>query len=286
MRHKLFFVFAAFAACIVFGCIDKDDAIISKGEMEDILYDYHLADAMAQQAEGGYEKNAIEYRAAVLKKYGVTQEKFDTSMVYYMRRTDQLHDMYQHIADRMQQDATKLGANAAGGVSAAGDSADVWNGEKTMVLLPNQPYNLYSFDLKTDTTFHKGDRLILSFKSDFIFQDGMRDGIAYLAAVLNNDSVVARNYHMSSSMQSSIEIDDNDSIGIKEIKGFFMLAKNNDMNASSTTLQLMSVHDIQLIRVHPHKQPGMPSQPQPVQSRIPINTAAPDSERMRPQVMR
>ena len=286
MRHKLFFVIAIFATCLVLGCSDKDDLIISKSEMEDILYDYHLADAMAQQADGGYEKNAIEYRAAVLKKYNVTQEKFDTSMVYYMRRTDELHDMYQHIADRMQQEAGKLGADAAGGISAAGDSANVWNGEKTMVLIPNQPYNLYSFDLKTDTTFHKGDRLILSFKSDFIFQDGMRDGIAYLAVVLKNDSVVTRNNHLSSSMQTSIQIDDNDSLGIKEIKGFFMLAKNNDMNASSTTLQLMSIHDIQLIRVHPKKQAGQPSTPQPVQSRIPVNEQAPDSERMKPQVMR
>lgn len=286
MRHKLFFVITVFAACIVFGCSDKDDAIISKGEMEDILYDYHLADAMAQQAQGGYDKNALAYRAAVLKKYGVTQEKFDTSMVYYMRRTDELHTMYLHIADRMQQEATKLGASASGGISVAGDSTDIWNGEKSFVLIPNQPYNAYSFSIKTDTTFHKGDKLVLAFKSDFIFQDGMRDGIAYLAVTLNNDSVVTRSSHLSSSMQNTLQIDDDDSIGIKDIKGFFLLAKNNDMNASSTTLQLMSIHDIYLIRIHPHKQPGQPAQPQPVQSRIPVNTAAPDSERMRPQVMR
>lgn len=286
MRHKLFFVITVFAICIAFGCSDKPDTFISKSEMEDILYDYHLADAMAQQAKGGYDKNVLAYRAAVLKKYGVTQEKFDTTMVYYMRHTKELHDMYQDIADRMQQEATKLGANASGGVTASGDSADVWNGEKTMVLLPNQPYNLYSFDLKTDTTFHKGDRLILSFKSDFIFQDGMRDGIAYLAVVMANDSVVTRNNHISIGMTSTMQIDDFDSLGIKEIKGFFMLSKNNDMNASSTTLQLMSISDIKLIRVHPHAIPGMPTQPQPVQSRIPVNQAAPDSERMRPMVTR
>lgn len=286
MKNKILILFGFIFLCMLASCTDKDDTFISKSEMEDILYDYHLADAMAQQADGGYNKNVLAYRTAVLKKYNVSQEKFDTSMVYYMRRTDELHTMYQHIADRMQQEATRLGANASGGISAAGDSANVWNGEKTMVLLPNQPYNLYSYDLKTDTTFHKGDRLILGFKTDFIFQDGMRDGIAVLSVVLNNDSVVSRNTHLSSSMQSSLQIDDNDSIGIKEIKGFFMLAKNNSMNASSTTLQLMSIHNIQLIRVHPHKSNNTQAPPQPVQSRIPINKAAPDSERMKPQVMR
>lgn len=286
MRHYLCLILPLLAMALTFtGCDDHSDTFLSKHEMEDILYDYHLADAMAQQAKGGAAANALEYRAAVLKKYGVSQEKFDTSMVYYMRHTDELHTIYQHLSDRMQQEADRLGATASG-VTAAGDSADVWKGVKTMVLMPNQPYNLYTFNLKTDTTFHKGDRLVLSFKADFIFQDGMRDGIAYMAVRLGNDSIVTRNYHLSSSMPTSMEIDDNDSLGIKEIRGFFMLSKDNSMNASSTTLQLMCIHDIQLIRVHARPQPAGQQPMQPMQSQIPVNPDVPDSQRMRPMVTR
>ncbi len=232
-------------------CDDSSTVFIDQGEMENILYDYHLADAMAQQADGGYDKNSLEYRAAVLRKYGVSQEKFDTSMVYYMRHTDRLHVMYEHIAERMQDEARRIGVDAnAGSVTAMGDSANVWKGESALVLIPNQPYNLYSYDLKTDTTFHNGDRILLTFRSDFIFQDGVRDGVAMLAVVLNNDSVVSRTSHMSSSLPVTLQIDDSDSLGIKQIKGFFMLARNNEMNSSSTTLQLMSINGIQLLRVH------------------------------------
>lgn len=282
MRNNCCFLFLLLLLGLAAGC-RQDNTFIPSDEMEAILYDYHLADAMASQADGGYDNNVLAFRAAVLKKHDVTQAEFDTSMVYYMRHTDQLHTIYQHIADRMQADADKLGADATANVSAAGDSANVWNGEKTMVLLPNQPYNIYNFRLTTDTTFHKGDRLILGFKTDFIFQDGMRDAVAVLAVVLGNDSVVTRTSHMSSSSPMTIRFEDNDSLGIKEIKGFFMLTKNSDMNSSSTTLQLMSVHDIQLIRVHPAKQKDKPV---PVQSRIPVNKQLPDSERMRPQVTR
>lgn len=281
MHHRLFLIMAVVAAVMLAGCKD-DDAFIPAGEMEDILYDYHLADAMAAQAEGGFEKNAIAYRAAVLKQHGVTQARFDTSMVYYMRHTDELHTIYQHISDRMEQEARSLGAEVAGNASAAGDSANVWTGDKAIALLPDQPYNLYSFRLKTDTTFHKGDRLLLNFQSDFIFQDGMRDGITVLVAVLANDSVVQRTTHLSSSMPMTLQIDDNDSIGIREIKGCFMLSKNSDPNASATTLQLMSIHGIQLIRVHPAKTKA--TVPPPVPDRIPVNKAAPDSQRMRPDI--
>jgi hypothetical protein len=286
MRKTLFFFIATFVVAFLTVSCDHDKHIISSGEMEDILYDYHLADAMAQQADGGYAKNAVAYRVAVLKKYDVSQSDFDSSMVYYMRHTDQLHTMYQHISDRMQEEADKLGASSSGGVTAQGDSADVWNGERSFVLIPNEPFNLYSFDLKTDTTFHKGDILLLNFKSDFIFQDGMRDGVVMLAVTLGNDSVASSVTHISSSMASSVQIADNDSLGIKRIRGFFFLAKNNDANSSSTTLQLMSIHDIQLIRVHPKKVPGQQTPMTPAGGRIPVDPNLPDSERMRPQMMR
>lgn len=108
MRKALFFFIAIMLVEAFATSCDNTPSIISSGEMEKILYDYHLADAMAQQAEGGYEKNAFEYRAAVLKKYNVSLGEFDSSMVYYMRHTDELHTMYQHISDRMQEEANKL----------------------------------------------------------------------------------------------------------------------------------------------------------------------------------
>ena len=275
-----FFVFCCILVSTI-GC-NNDDTFISQSEMEDILYDYHIADAMAREAKGGYDKNSLVYRAAVLKKYGVTQAKFDTSMVYYMRHTDVLHKMYENIAERMEEEARNLGADASGGsLTAMGDSADVWKGPTSMVLIPNQPYNLYTFDFRTDTTFHKGDHILLAFKSDFIFQDGMRDGIAVLAVVFNNDSVASRTSHLSSSMPMTLQIDDNDSLGIRQVKGFFMLSKNNDSNSSSTTLQLMSISNIQLLRIHSKQQPQ-----KPLPSQIPVNSTVPDSERMRPAVER
>ncbi len=286
MRKTLFFFIAMIVAGTFTMSCDNNPSVISSGEMEKILYDYHLADAMAQQADGGYEKNAFEYRAAVLKKYNVSQDEFDSSMVYYMRHTNELHTMYQHISDRMQEEANRLGARSSSGISAAGDSADVWNGERSLTLIPNEPYNLYSFNLTPDTTFHKGDKLILSFKSDFIFQDGMRDGVVVLSLVLGNDSVASNVSHISSSMPMSLMVSDNDSLGIKKIRGFFMLSRSMDANTSSTTLKLMSIHDIQLIRVHPSKPVNDNAPKTPQDGRIPIDTNVPDSERMKPQVMR
>ena len=258
---------------------------ISAGDMENILYDYHLADAMAGQAKGNYDENLVAYRSLVLEKYGVSKEKFDTSMVYYMRHTDELQTIYSHIAERMQNEAKKYGSPEglyAGSFSASGDTADIWRAQRSFILMPNQPYNLYSYSFKTDSTFHKGDKLILNFNCDYIFQDGIRSGVATMAVVLKNDSVIARTVQLSSSMAQRIEIEDNDNIGMKEVKGYFILTKDNSSNSSLTTLRLMNISNIYLMRCHVSTKSVKQNA---VESNIPVNQSQPDSQRMRPQGM-
>lgn len=279
--HIFIFVFCVLFLTWIAGCKPGvPSGIISPDKMEKLLYDYHLADAMAQQADGGYNKNVFAFRAAVLEKYGVTQSEFDSSMVYYMRHTDDLHTIYQHITDRMQAENKNFGGDMLS-ASAGGDSVNIWNGASSFVLFPNQPYNYHSFSLKTDTTFHRGDHVVLTFNTDFIFQDGMRDGIAVLAVTYANDSVFQRFVHLSSSMETKLQIDDNDSLGYKSIKGYFMFS-SNDMGIPSTTLRLIDISNIKLVRFR--TKPAPPQAPMP--SQIPVNKAVPDSERMRPPVTR
>ena len=57
--------------------------VLSKGKMTDILYDYHLALAMAHMDDNGDKGQSLAYREAVLRKHDVTSAEFDSSMVYY-----------------------------------------------------------------------------------------------------------------------------------------------------------------------------------------------------------
>lgn len=231
---------------------------IQPGEMEDILYDYHIADGLADRSSNNYELTKREYRLAVFKKHGVTEAQFDSSLVYYTRHTEQLHKIYENLSDRLKEEAQSLGASEAEvnryrTYSANGDTTNIWAGDRSVVLVPNPPYNSSSFDIVADTTFHKGDVLVLNFSSNFIFQDGMRDGMVVLAVTFGNDSIASQAMHVSSTMHYDIQIADDHHLGIKEIRGYFLLNKSNSANQSSTTLQLMSLSDIQLIRIHENK---------------------------------
>lgn len=231
--------------------------IIQPGKMGDILYDYHLASGMAQ-ISGNDSVNTIKYRAGVLKKYGYTSVQFDSSMVYYMRHTEELKHIYEDLSKRLGDEAIALGASANavnrfGSVTATGDTANVWNGESAMVLTPQKPFNLNSFSMAADSTFHKGDNMILDFDTQFIFQDGMRDGVVVLAVKFGNDSIATQNMHISSASHFSLSIRDDKKLGIKEVRGFFMLNKSQDPGDNATTLKLMIISNIKLYRLHQSK---------------------------------
>lgn len=240
--------------------------VLSKGKMTDILYDYHLALAMAHMDDNGDKGQSLAYREAVLRKHDVTSAEFDSSMVYYMRHTELLEDVYKDLTDRYNNEITAMGGSASAGgefanLSATGDTANVWNLATSMVFMPVKPFNSTSFDIKVDSTFHKGDRLMLDFDAQFIYQDGMRNGVAMLAVQFGNDSIAQRTIMIQSTQHYSVELSDADSLGIKSVKGYFMLMNDDNGTgvSSQTTLKLMFLEHIKLIRMHPLKPVAAPS---------------------------
>ena len=240
--------------------------VLSKGKMTDILYDYHLALAMAHMDDNGDKGQSLAYREAVLRKHDVTSAEFDSSMVYYMRHTELLEDVYKDLTDRYNNEITAMGGSAKEGgefanLSATGDTANVWNLATSMVFMPVKPFNSSSFNIKVDSTFHKGDRLMLDFDAQFIYQDGMRNGVAMLAVQFGNDSIAQRTIMIQSTQHYSVELSDDDSLGIKSVKGYFMLMNDDNGTgvSSQTTLKLMFLEHIKLIRMHPQKPVAAPA---------------------------
>lgn len=238
------------------------DDVLSQGKMEDILYDYHLALAMVQN-EGGDETQRFIYKDAVLRKHDVTSAEFDSSMVYYMRHTDKMYTIYKNLSDRLNDEAVSLGADASdqsrfGNLASSGDTTNIWRGARSLVFMTAKPLNYYNFEVKADTSFHKGDCIMLDFESHFIYQDGIRDGLAVLAVQFGNDSIASQVVHVQSSQHYSMQVEDRDTLGIKSVKGFFLLNSGDFSNdfSSATTLKLMFLDHIRMIKMH--KKPLQP----------------------------
>ena len=229
---------------------------ISPDDMEDIIYDYCLAQGIVAGNSTVYERKKCDlyaYKLDILKKHGFTEAEYDSSMVYYMSHAKQLFEVYENVSERLGNDAVAMGAAASdldkfGSVDASGDTTNIWRERSTVVLSQFSPFNKLNFYIKADSTYKAGDRLMLDFDNKFVYQDGSRSGMAILSVCYDNDSIVSRKTFISSTMNYSITIPSCKEHKIKSIRGFFYHTKKLD--ASATTLKLMVLNNIRLIRFH------------------------------------
>ena len=108
------------------------DEVIQPDDMEDILYDYYVAQGIATlpgQQSGSEDYRRDMYFNSVLNKHGVTRAEFDSSLVYYYTRADRFVEIYKNIPERMSDDALELGAT---------------EGEVEEIYCNTEPYRRYS----------------------------------------------------------------------------------------------------------------------------------------------
>jgi hypothetical protein len=226
---------------------------IQPGDMEDLLYDYHIAQAIANEDsknEGSRDYDKTLYFAAVLEKHGVTKAEFDSSLVYYYTRADRFNEIYKNVADRLGDEAMKLGAsenevNRFNYSSESSDTMNIWTGRVSAMLVPYPPYNRIDFVQKADTSFRKGDSFMFIINDEFIYQSGSRMAEACLALTYDNDTVISRTLSLMTSGLNQMRIPENPNHQVKEIRGYIFVTPERE---ETSVLKLMAIRDIQLIK--------------------------------------
>lgn len=254
-RHTV--IYLLLAACIAFQACKPQvpRQFIQPAEMEDLLYDYHVADAMALNTKADDEQPDYKrqlYFEAVLKKHGVTKAEFDSSLVYYYTRSDRFQGIYQRVVKRLSDDALSLGASEGEvsrflRASAHGDTANVWTGNAAAVLIPYAPHNRMDFSQQADTSYYKGDTFMLRFNVNFLYQNGTKDALACLVLTYDNDSVVCQTRHISNEGEIRLHMPEVKDLRLRSLCGFIWLGMGSD---DSNTLKIMLIKDLQLIRFH------------------------------------
>lgn len=228
--------------------------VIQPGDMEDLLYDYHLSQAMAREDRGGNEMdfNRKKYFLAVLQKHGVTEADFDSSLVYYYSHVDYLKKIYSRVNERLSDDAKLLGASVGeigrySGYSATGDTANIWKETTDVLLMPCPTMNRFDFALKADTSFYKGDSFMFQFMTEYLWQSGMKDATVCILTKYEGDSIIQTVNHVSVSGLAQIRVPVNRDNKLKELTGFIYLDDGND---GADLRRMMFISQIQLIRFH------------------------------------
>lgn len=237
---------------VAVSCEDRPEGVVSKGKMEDVLYDYHIAQGVIGNISYEERGQANKYINAVFEKNGITEAEFDSSMVYYNRHAEDLKDIYKNLNERFEDDANTLQLQSGGNEMIAkysldGDTADIWNGRK-LYILRNSPYlNRQTFTFKADSTFRRNDHFVFTAEFDFI-RENMEDRDHFLWMALTvrykdgkSISSVRQSYNLG---KQEINLQCGDNKPIEKIFGYFYY------QGKSGTRNLGLVTDIHLMRMH------------------------------------
>ena len=207
---------------VLAGCKAKTpEGIPSERQMENILYDYQLAQALAGARSDSVAYYERYYVGLVLEKYGLTAQQFDEAVAYYSGRAEVLGKIYNRINERLADAAPSGGTteNAyAKMLNAKGDTLNLWHERDTYVLSATGQ-NRMEFSIPVDTAVQAGDRLLFEFTPRWLYREGQKEATICMALHYKGDSVaVVTNQIYSSARQGvTLHVDDKP---LERITGF------------------------------------------------------------------
>lgn len=226
--------------------------IMSEGKMERVLYDYHVAQAMGDDAGDSAEFKKAEYIDEAFRSNGITEAEFDSSMVWYLRHTERLYNIYDRLNKRLSKNAQALGGLVAQSklYSDEGqmtDTADIWTGQQFYALSPLAFANRLTFTIKSDSSFHKADRFVWHFNVEFLFREGGKRAVAGLLVRYDNDSVVAATQRLFGNDVVQLSVVTDSVHAIREISGFVYMQDSED-GAQNGSFKAMFIEQPHLVR--------------------------------------
>lgn len=193
MKHAIFtfLTFLLFTAC---SDTQNPETILSHKQMENILFDYHLAQSLANHNGDSIDFKTRLYTEAVFKKHNTTEEQFDNSLRYYHRHAEELHKIYKPLSERLNQLA---GIAIEPQYTSEGDTANIWTGR--MFYMLNSAYKSHlAINLPPDTVLQEGDKIELTFNPLWIYKDIPRHATAILTIEYEGDTISADVHNVTS----------------------------------------------------------------------------------------
>lgn len=185
----------------LFACGKTPGGVLSMNEMADLIADLQLADAYIESHTSEFESDSSKMviKQSVFKKHGITQQDYDSSLVWYAHNMEDYIKAYDKAATKLQQRYNKLnkgnngndqlqsiaeaGTQPVGGPThnahpapasiqkrklitsdSKADSTDLWQGKRSYQLAQGDKRGFITFDLRPDAGKKPGDRYQLAYK--------------------------------------------------------------------------------------------------------------------------
>lgn len=239
--------------CVILsGCrLNRPDDVLSPKKMEQFLYDYHLAQAVAQELPREEKYTTDAYIDWAYKKNGITKEEFDRSLIWYTRYPKEFAKIYKRLSNRVD-DEYKAASKALSQIEKksiaiqSGDSVDLWYLGKTALLNTSGMMGKLTYRVNKDTTFYNGDTICLNMDGLFVSTDTVLPQYAYISlSAYYGDTLTTADTILESS--GRVEL----SVVLDSKKDFTSISGSiNYLDSTDNRNGLMILSNLELMRYH------------------------------------
>ena len=225
MKKLVYLIIALF---VLAACSHDPDYVIDEKDMVDLLVDVHKAEAVIESNYNQYSSKADKkkLRKAVFLKHGITQEQFDTNLVWYGHHIEEYMKIYEQVVERLKaenEEAKKLLAeDNSQTMSQPGDSVDVWKQRRAHVFDTRQASSLLTFDIAPDENFRTRDYFELRFKVLLLPKLAVKPQV-YLAARHINHDIVYNQLDIDREGWYSLPLQTDSAMALSRINGYIVL---------------------------------------------------------------
>ena len=262
--------------------VKRPDGVIAESQMEELLYDYHLARSMGDNLPVSDNYKKALYIQSVFQKYDVTQAEFDSSMVWYTRHTDILAKIYEKINDRLKEEQASINHMVAirdkkSPVSQPGDSVELWFMEQVSCLTNAQDNNKISFVIPADVNSQDRDALV--WKASFFYPSkagkAMPETYMAMQMIYRNDSVITSSRKITRSGEQEIRLQSDTLGALREVRGYIYFEGGKD--------DYVLVHNISMKRYRVTGEIAKPVEPVPTDSTRTVKSLPVSKDTLTPQ---
>lgn len=241
-------VYVIIALLVLAACSHDPDYVIGEKQMVDVLVDVHKAEAVVESNYNIYNNNADKkkLREAVFLKHGITQEQFDTNLVWYGHHIEDYMKIYEQVIERLKaenDEAKKLLAEEnSQTMSQPGDSVDVWKQARAHVFDTRQATNLLTFEIVPDENFDTRDYFELRFKVALLPRLSVKPQV-YMAIRHRDNEVVYNQTDVDKEGWCTLPLQSDSASSLSRLYGYIVLPRQ----AVPST---MYVDSLSLVRRH------------------------------------
>lgn len=166
MRRRVPVLAIVVSMIMLAACKSTPDGVLSHDDFVDLLVDFHKGEAYVDINYRDFREDSAKdaYQQSVFIKHGITQQDFDSTLMWYGGHVEEYISVYDDVIARLQDEANNTKVKADASLSVYGDSVNTWMENAHYVINDKSPSQFLTFYIEKDDNWEKGDSYTWQFK--------------------------------------------------------------------------------------------------------------------------